>query len=68
MRLFPVPVIAVFTKYDSFRRKIKFQLEDERRDPALLDTEVENTFKKEYLEKLNGSAPFVRLEGERFVN
>jgi hypothetical protein len=68
MRVFPVPVIAVFTKYDYFRRKIKFQLEDQRRDPELLDTEVKSTFEREYLSKLRKSAPFIHVEGENFAN
>jgi hypothetical protein len=60
-------VIAVFTKYDQFRGEIKLKLEDRDGDPALLDSEVERTFKREYLSKLRDSAPFVRLEGENFV-
>jgi hypothetical protein len=68
MRVFPIPVIAVFTKYDYFRREIRMKLEDQHRDPALLNTEVESIFKREYLENLKGSAPFVRLGGENFVN
>jgi hypothetical protein len=63
-------VIAVFTKYDQFRRDIGFKLEDQNLDPALLDSEVERIFKKEHLAKLRESAPFpfVRLEGESFVD
>jgi hypothetical protein len=38
---FLVPVIAVFTKHDQFRRNLKIKLEDQHRDPALLDAEVE---------------------------
>jgi len=63
-RVFLVPVIAVFTKYDQFRRDIGFKLEDQKLDPALLDNEVEMIFKKEYLAELRESAPFVRLESE----
>jgi hypothetical protein len=67
--LFLVPVIAVFTKYDQFKRNIMMRLEDEGReseprDPTLLNAEVENVFKGQYLAKLRESAPFVRLEGE----
>ena len=29
-----VPVIAVFTKYDQFKRDMKIKLEDQYRDPA----------------------------------
>jgi len=64
-------VIAVFTKYDQFRRDIRFKLEDQNLDPALLDSEVEKKFKKEHLAKLREStrtAPFVRLESKSFVD
>jgi len=61
-------VITVFTKYDHFRREIGFKLEDQNRDPALLDTEVENIFKEEYLAELRESAPFVLLESECFFD
>ena len=60
-------MIAVFTKYDQFRRDVGFKLEDQNLDPALLDTEVEKFFKKEYLARLRESAPFVRLESEFFL-
>ena len=61
---FPVPMIAVFTKYDQFKRNIKMQLEDKDRDREIdLDVEAENIFKQHYLASLNG-APFIRLESE----
>jgi len=61
-------VIAVFTKYDQFRRDIGFKLEDQYLDPVLLDTEMERIFREEYLFWLRESAPFVRLESENFVD
>jgi hypothetical protein len=65
-------VIAVFTKYDHFKRDVRFKLEDQGRDPtnnsALLKTEVEKVFEEQYLANLKRSAPFVRLESENFVN
>jgi hypothetical protein len=64
---FQVPVIAVFTKYDQFKRNIKMKLEDEGRDPEMnVDAEVENIFKQHYLDSLNGpqAPPFIRLESE----
>ena len=67
-RVFLVPVIVVFTKYDQFRRDTGFKLEDQKLDPALLDAEVERIFKEEYLSKLRELAPFVRLESESFVD
>jgi hypothetical protein len=67
-----VPVIAVFTKYDQFRRETIFRLEDQgvdtSTDPARLDAEIEKIFNEQYLAKLTGSAPVVHLESENFVN
>jgi hypothetical protein len=59
-------VIAVFTKYDQFRRNIGIKLEDQRRDPASLDAEVENVFNEHYLAILTGPPPFIHLESEDF--
>ena len=58
-------MIAVFTKFDQFKRNIKMRLEDEGRDPEVnLDSEVEKIFNEHYLASLNGPPPFVRLESE----
>ena len=62
---FQVPVIAVFTKYDQFKRDMKMKLEDEGRDQEMdLDAEVEKIFNQHYLAGLNGPPPFIRLESE----
>jgi hypothetical protein len=61
-------VIAVFTKYEQFRRDVRMKLEDQCRDPALFDAEVERIFNEYYLANLTGFPPFVRLESEDFVN
>ena len=61
-------MIVVFTKYDQFRRDIRFKLQDQNLDPVLLDTEVERIFKEEYLAKLREAAPFVCLESKGFVD
>ena len=62
---FPVPVIAVFTKYDQFKRNIKMRLEDEDRGTDIdLGAEAENIFEQHYLAGLKGPPPFVRLESE----
>jgi hypothetical protein len=61
-------VIAVFTKYDQFRRDVQMKLEYENRDPADLDAEMERIFNRYYLSNLRDSPPFVRLERECFVN
>jgi hypothetical protein len=67
-----VPVIAVFTKYDQFRREMLCWLEDQSVDasidPARLKAEIETTYKEQYLAKLTESAPVVRLESENLVN
>jgi hypothetical protein len=61
-----VPVIAVFTKFDQFKRNIKMKLEDEGRDPEThFGTEVESVFHQNYLDSLSGPPPFVRLESEK---
>jgi hypothetical protein len=60
-------VIAVFTKYDQFRREIKMKLEDQHRDPAHVDVDVENIFKSHFLSCLKGSPPFVCLESKGSV-
>jgi hypothetical protein len=57
-------VIAVFTKYDQFRRNIGIKLEDQHRDSSLLDVEVESAFHEHYLAGLKGPPPFIRLESE----
>jgi hypothetical protein len=64
-----VPVIAVFTKYDQFKREAKMKLEDQLCDPGTnIDDEVENIFKQHYLAALRGPPPFIRLESEDFVH
>ena len=44
------------------------KLEDQDRDPRLLNDEMERTFGEHYLASLRGSPPFVCLEGECIVN
>jgi hypothetical protein len=66
-----VPVIALFTKFDQFRRDTRMKLEDQDRDPddlAILNTEMERIFNEEFLANLRGSPPFVRLESEDFYH
>jgi hypothetical protein len=67
--IFQVPVIAVFTKYDQFKRDIKMKLEDEGRDTEThFDSEVKSVFDRYYLGSLSGPPPFVRLESEDFFS
>ena len=61
-------MIAVFTKYDQFKREIKMKMEDVRRgSEANLEDEAESIFHEHYLAGLGGAPPFVRLESEYFV-
>ena len=67
--IFQVPVIAVFTKYDQFKRNIKMKLEDEGRGPlagAQLDAEAESVFNQYYLASLSKPPLYVRLESGYF--
>ena len=59
-------MIAVFTKYDQFKRNIKMVCEEEDRVTDI-DAEVESVFKQHYLADLRGSPPYIRLESEGFV-
>jgi hypothetical protein len=63
-------VIAVFTKYDQFKREVKMKLEDQQHHgPGTdFDAEVEKHFNEHYLANLGESPPFVRLESEDFLN
>ena len=67
--IFQVLVIAVFTKYDQFKRNTKMKLVHEGRDPvAHFNTEVESVFNQYYLARISGHPPFVCLESEDFVS
>jgi len=59
-------VIAVFTKYDQFRREVRMKLEDHGRDPGDLNAEMERIFNEVFLANLKESPPIVRLESENF--
>ena len=61
-------MIAVFAEYDQFRHDIMMKLEDQHRDPALLNNEMEIIFSEHFLANLEGPPPFVCLESEEFVN
>jgi len=69
--IFQVPVIALFTKYEQFKRDIKMKLEDENEDDHPLaetdiGTEVKRVFEQQYLAGLCGPPPFICLESEYF--
>jgi hypothetical protein len=62
-------VIAIFTKFDQFKRDIKIKLEDRNLDLEIyLNDEVERLFNEQYLASLMGSPLFIRLESEDFIN
>ena len=64
-RIFQVPVIALFTKYDQFKRDIKMNLEDEHYHPETdIDAEVKRVFEQQYLARLCGPPPFICLESK----
>ena len=68
-RIFKVPVIAVFTKYDQFKREVRMKLEDRHCDPGTnIDDEVEGIFNQHYLACLRSSPLCIRLESEDFSN
>jgi len=58
-----VPVIALFTKYDQFKRDIKMKLEDQCDHPDMdIDAEMKSVFDQHYLANLSGPPPFICLE------
>ena len=65
-RLFEVPVIALFTKYDQFLRNVKMDLADfpDPESSLSLSEVAEKRFQEYYLHYLPGDARFVRLESE----
>jgi len=64
-----VPVIALFTKYDQFKRSIKIKLKDERdHSESDIDAEVKRVFEQDYLASLSGHPPVICLESEDFVS
>jgi hypothetical protein len=63
---FPVPVIAVFTKYDQFLRNVEMHLEDYGNPDDDLSDAVDTQFKEHYLAHLGDGARFVQLESLLF--
>ena len=66
-----VPLMALFTKYDQFRRNIKVKLID-KHDHPITEThvkgEAKSVFEQHYTPKLHErSTPFICLESEEFV-
>jgi hypothetical protein len=63
--IFQVPVIALFTKYDQFKRDVKIKFKDH--PDTNIDVEVERGFEQLYLTSLSGPPPHLCLESEHFV-
>jgi hypothetical protein len=63
--IFQVPVLALFTKYDQFKRNVKIKLKDH---PEMdIDAEVKRSFEQDYLARLSEPPQFICLESEDFV-
>ena len=66
MNLLPVPIIAVFTKYDQFKRNVKMKLEDDgwpKHDvEQMAVAKAEEKFQRDYLGALRSKPRFVCLE------
>jgi hypothetical protein len=62
MHRFPVPVIAVFTKYDQFLRNVTMYLEDYGNPDDNLSDAVKSQFKEHYVAHLGEGVRFVQLE------
>ena len=66
--IWKVPVIAVFTKYDQFRRDVKMKLVSRSmRNVSVEDVkeEAERIFQEQYWNVIRGSSPrYVRLESK----
>ncbi|KAH9018570.1 hypothetical protein EDB84DRAFT_1442363 [Lactarius hengduanensis] len=57
-----VPVIAVFTKYDQFRRNVEIDVEDYGSPDDKVSEVEEKIFQEHYLHPLGDGVRFVRLE------
>ncbi|KAH9007676.1 era-like GTP-binding protein [Lactarius hengduanensis] len=57
-----VPVIAVFTKYEQFRRNVKIDLDDYENPDDNISEVAEKLFQEHYLRPLGDHVRFVRLE------
>lgn len=60
-----MPVIAVFTKFDQFKRNIRMELGANRETD--INPDVEAAFDQRYLDEFTKHPSFVRLESEDFL-
>ncbi|KAH8983563.1 hypothetical protein EDB86DRAFT_3050225 [Lactarius hatsudake] len=63
-----VPVIAVFTKYDQFRRNVGIDMEDYGNPDDKVSEVAEKLFQEHYLHPLGDDVVFVRLEQMHIQN
>jgi hypothetical protein len=69
-----VPIIAVFTKYEQFKRDVRMKLEDGSQGlhtgltKADVEAEVERVFGEEYRKLIEEDMPYVRLESKSIFN
>ena len=69
MGYFKVPVIAIFTKFDQFKRNMQMNLEDEgRAKETSLNNEVEAMFHEHYKASVEEASFIIRLESEGFLS
>ena len=66
MQYFQVPVIAVFTKYDQFRRNVEMDVVDypDKYPDSNVSQVAEKLFQEHYLSPLGDNVRYVRLERE----
>ena len=64
IQYFQVPVIAVFTKYDQFRRNVEMDVSDypDKHLDRNASQVVEKLFQEYYLHPLGGDVRYVQLE------
>ncbi|KIJ34761.1 hypothetical protein M422DRAFT_263114 [Sphaerobolus stellatus SS14] len=64
MGVYPLPIIAVFTKYEDFRENIMLDMKDDEphRSQEFVEAECERLGQEEYWGKLGSEIPFVKLE------
>ena len=65
-----MPIVAVFTKFDQFKLNIQMELEDSYANNNVscesIRTEVEKTFKQDYLDKIDGNPGYVQLQSKLY--
>ena len=64
MQYFQVPVIAVFTKYDQFRRNVEMDVFDypDKYPDSNVSQVTEKRFQEHFLHPLGNDVRYVRLE------